>query len=203
MKIFCVGRNYIDHAKELNNPIPESPVIFIKPRTSLLEKNEPFYHPSFSNDIHYEIELVLKIKKNGKHIQAPFVPDYLEEITVGVDLTARDLQSKLKSKGHPWELAKAFDHSAIVGDFVSLDSLPSKKNIEFSLSQNRKEVQHGNSKDMLFTFHEIVVYISQFFTLNIGDLIFTGTPAGVGRVKSGDTLEGFLERQSRFTCQIC
>ena len=194
MKIICVGRNYVDHAKELNNPIPKSPLLFLKPQTAIPIKGQPFFHPDFSNDVHYELELVIKIERIGKFIDEQFAHKYYSEIGLGIDFTARDLQAKLKEKGHPWEKAKAFDGSAPVSqDFVSIEDLPGIDNISFHLEKNGERVQVGNSKDMIFSVHKLISEISQYFTLKIGDLIFTGTPAGVGKVEIGDVLEGFLE----------
>ena len=192
MKIFCVGRNYVDHAKELNNPVPEQPLIFIKPSTAYLNRNKPFYHPEFSNDIHYELELVLKICRKGKHIAEKFAHRYYDQISVGIDFTARDVQAKFKAKGWPWELAKGFDHSAPIGPFEPLSDEDKTKPILFDLDINGKRVQSGNSGDMIFSFDRLISYISGYFTLHEGDMLFTGTPAGVGQIKIGDRLEGFL-----------
>lgn len=202
MKIFCIGRNYVDHALELNNPVPKSPLIFMKPQTALLSDGKPFFHPDFSENIHHEIELVLKIKKNGKNIVPGFGADYFDAIGLGIDFTARDLQDKLKEKGQPWELAKAFDNSAVLGNFIDKSELGDLAAIEFSLTKNGDIVQQGNSKDLIFTFGYLIEYISRFFTLQTGDLIYTGTPAGVGPVKPGDVLEGFLGDQSMLKCEI-
>jgi len=202
VKIICIGRNYGAHAAELNNPIPEFPLIFMKPSTALLVNNKPFYVPSFSNDIHFEVEVVLKICKNGRHVQAEHADSFYEELTVGIDFTARDLQSKLKEKGHPWELAKAFDQSAVLGRFIRKDSLSDLNHLKFSLLKNDEVVQRGNTSDMLFDFASIISYTSQFFKLQAGDLIFTGTPAGVGPVKIGDHLVGVLEGTRLFECEI-
>ncbi len=202
MKIFCIGRNYVDHALELNNPVPKSPLVFMKPATALLTDNKPFYHPEFSENIHHEVELVLKIKKNGKKILPGFGADYYDEIGLGIDFTARDLQDKLKEKGQPWELAKAFDNSAVVGHFLPKSQFVSMADIVFSLQKNGQLVQTGNSKDLIFTFDYLIEYISKYFTLQTGDLIYTGTPAGVGAVKPGDKLEGFLGAESMFVCEI-
>ncbi len=202
MKIFCIGRNYALHAKELGNAIPESPVVFMKPVTALLKNNLPFFYPEFSEAIEYEAELVLKISKNGKHVQSKFAKDYYDEITVGIDFTARDLQSKLKEKGLPWELAKAFDQSAVLGEFVSFDQLKNKDEISFSLLKNGSIAQEGTSKDVLFTFDELICFISQYFTLQAGDLIYTGTPAGVAKVAIGEKYEGLLEGRKVFECEI-
>jgi acylpyruvate hydrolase len=193
MKIIAIGRNYVDHAKELNNPVPTEPVVFLMPDTCILNNNKPFFYPDFSRDIHYEVELVLKINRVGKNIQAKFAHRYFEEITVGIDFTARDLQKKAKEKGLPWEKAKAFDGSAPIGEFVKLDDLQNKEAIPFALDLNGERVQSGNSSEMIFSFSEIIAYVSQFFSLKMGDLIFTGTPAGVGPVKIGDRLTASIE----------
>jgi len=198
MKIFCIGRNYADHAKELKNEIPDRPVIFMKPETAIVRKNQPFFYPPFSSDVHYELELVLRIGKVGKFIEPRFARRYIDAITVGIDFTARDLQSELKRKGLPWERAKAFDGSAIVGDFVPFASLPMNTSIDFQLLKNGVEVQRGSSADMLFSFDEIIAEISTFSTLKKGDLIFTGTPSGVGPVQLGDELVGFLNGVQSF-----
>lgn len=192
MKIICIGRNYAAHAKELNNPIPAQPVVFMKPASALLINRKPFYFPEFTKDLHYEAEIVLKIGKNGRHVQPEFALDYIQEIGLGIDFTARDLQSELKAKGQPWELAKGFDGSAVIGEFLSLDTLPGLSNIEFYLEKNGERVQHGFSKDMLFSFQDIICFVSQYFKLQMGDYIYTGTPAGVGPVVVGDKLRGFL-----------
>ena len=202
MKIFCIGRNYIDHALELNNPVPKSPLIFMKPPTALLTDGKPFYHPDFSENIHHEIELVLKIKKNGKSIVSGFGDDYFDEIGLGIDFTARDIQDKLKEKGQPWELAKAFDNSAVLGKFSPKSSYADVSSIAFSLHKNGEPVQLGNSKDLIFSFGFLVEYISRYFTLQTGDLIYTGTPAGVGPVKPGDKLEGFIGDDSMLQCEV-
>lgn len=191
MKIFCIGRNYSEHAKELGNAVPENPVVFAKPDTALLKNGEDFYLPSFSNDVHHEIELVIKIHKVGKNIQEKFARNYYNEIGLGVDFTARDLQAELKSKGLPWELAKGFDGAAPLGNFMSVEGVD-LSNIDFSLMKNGKLVQQGNTAQMIFSFDKIVSFISQYFTLKVGDLIYTGTPAGVGPVAIGDKLEGFI-----------
>ncbi len=195
MKIICIGRNYAEHAKELKNEVPTAPVFFMKPDTALLKENAPFYYPAFSNDIHYEVELVVKISKNGKTILPQFAHKYYDQITVGIDFTARDLQQQCKEKGLPWEKAKAFDQSAVVGQFISLASLPKKDEISFSLSLNKKVVQQGVSNQMLFSVDQIIAYVSGFITLKTGDLIYTGTPAGVGPVKIGDRLEAKIENE--------
>jgi len=193
MKIICIGRNYREHAKELNNPVPSKPVFFMKPDTSLLQKNNPFFYPEFSNDVHYETELVLKISRNGRHIDEKFASKYYDEVGIGIDFTARDIQAECKSKGLPWEIAKAFDQSAPIGKFLPLADLPDKNNINFSLRINGESRQEGNSKDMIFSFDKIIAYVSQFVTLRTGDLIFTGTPEGVGPTKINDHFEAFIE----------
>lgn len=196
MKIICIGRNYAEHAKELNNPVPERPVVFHKPASALLVNEKPLYYPEFTSDLHHEVEIVLKIGKNGKYVQPEFADDYYPEIGLGIDFTARDLQSELKKKGQPWEIAKGFDGSAVLGQFVPLSELPDPSAIEFELHKNGEVVQRGNTRDLLFSFNDIIVYVSQFFKLQMGDLIFTGTPAGVGPVQVGDLLEGFLYTKS-------
>lgn len=201
MKILCVGRNYTEHAKELGNAVPENPVIFSKPDTALLKNGEPFYHPDFSSDIHHEVELVIKISKMGKKIQPKFARNYFNEIGLGIDFTARDTQSKLKEKGLPWELAKAFDGSAPIGDFIKVEGLD-LSNINFSLKKNGEVVQQGNTSQMIFPFEEIVSFVSQYFTLKVGDLIYTGTPAGVSKINIGDELEGFIEDQPMLVCEV-
>ncbi|MES2380439.1 MAG: fumarylacetoacetate hydrolase family protein [Bacteroidota bacterium] len=201
MKILCVGRNYSEHAKELGNAVPENPVIFSKPDTALLKNNEPFYLPDFSNDVHHEVELVIKINKVGKKIQEKFAHNYFSEIGLGIDFTARDKQSELKSKGLPWELAKAFDGSAPIGNFINIENID-LKNIDFSLQKNGALVQKGNTSQMIFSFEEIVSFVSQYFTLKVGDLIYTGTPAGVGQVNIGDKLEGFIGTDLMLTCEV-
>jgi len=201
MKILCVGRNYSEHAKELGNEVPENPVIFSKPDTALLKNGEDFFHPEFSNDIHHEVELVIKISKMGKKIQPKFARNYFTEIGLGIDFTARDMQSKLKEKGLPWELAKAFDGSAPIGDFINVEGID-LSNINFSLKKNDEIVQQGNTSHMIFTFEEIIGFVSQYFTLKVGDLIYTGTPAGVSKVNVGDKLEGFIEDKPMLMCNI-
>lgn len=193
MKIFCIGRNYAAHAEELHSQIPQEPVVFMKPKNALLLNNNPFYYPDFTVDVHYECEIVLRVCKNGKQIRDQYASRYYDQIGVGIDFTARDLQTKLKEGGLPWEKAKAFDHSAVVGRMVPVSAVPDISAVHFSLSKNGTQVQVGNSKDMLFSFDKLFTHISRYFTVNIGDLVFTGTPAGVGRVQIGDRLEGFLE----------
>ena len=196
MKIFCVGRNYVAHAAELGNEIPDEPVIFMKPKSALLQPNTPFYYPEFTNELHYECELVLRVSKNGKYLQDKFAGKYYDAITAGIDFTARDIQNELKAKGLPWEKAKAWDNSAAVGKWLPMDTIKNKKSINFCLYKNTELVQQDNSANMIHSFDKIVAYISQYFSINIGDLIFTGTPAGVGEVVVGDELELFIEEQS-------
>ena len=193
MKIICIGRNYAEHAKELKNDIPSEPVIFMKPKNALLLPEKPLFYPEFTDDLHYECELVVKICKNGKYVQERFARKYYEEVTVGIDFTARDLQQKQKEKGLPWEIAKAFDGSAAVGRFVSIPADRNINDLKFELKLNDQVVQEGHTRDMIFSINKIIEYVSQYFTLNIGDLIFTGTPSGVGAVNVYDKLDGFLE----------
>ena len=201
MKIFCVGRNYSEHAKELNNAIPEAPVIFMKPPTALL-KGKDFYMPEFSKDMHFECELVYRVCKNGKHIAAQFASKYVDAVAVGIDFTARDVQSNQKTKGLPWEIAKAFDNSAVVSEFTPISAIAHPSSINFSMEKNGTTVQTGNSADMLYAIDTIIEYLSQFFTLQQGDLIYTGTPAGVGPVAIGDMLTGYLEGVKSFEINI-
>jgi acylpyruvate hydrolase len=201
MKIICIGRNYGLHAKELGNDIPDKPVIFCKPDTAILKNNEDFYIPPFSNDVHHEAELVIKIDKVGKTIAPQFAPKYYSQITLGIDFTARDLQSDLKSKGLPWELAKAFDNSAVIGEFVNLENR-NIQDLHFTLEKNGEIVQNGHTADMLFKVDDIIGFVSQYFTLKTGDLIFTGTPAGVGKVNAGDKLIAKLENQELLNFNI-
>ncbi|WP_443939939.1 fumarylacetoacetate hydrolase family protein [Pedobacter sp. MW01-1-1] len=193
MKIIAIGRNYSEHAKELNNPIPTVPVIFLKPDTAVLKDNKPFYLPDFSNDIHFELEVVLKISKEGKHIAEKFASNYYEEIGLGIDFTARDIQSKHKEKGLPWELAKGFDNSAPISTFIPKAEFEDLYNLNFELKINNERRQKGCTKDLLFSFEKIISFVSQYITLKKGDLIFTGTPEGVGKVQQGDKLEAWLE----------
>ncbi|MDF2383871.1 fumarylacetoacetate hydrolase family protein [Nostoc ellipsosporum NOK] len=202
MKIFCVGRNYSDHAKELNNAIPDEPVIFMKPKSALLQAHTPFYYPEFTNELHYECELVLRVCKNGKYIQEKFANKYYDAISAGIDFTARDIQNELKAKGLPWEKAKAWDNSAVIGKWLPVTGLKNKREINFSLNKNQETVQKGNSNEMMYDFDSLVSYISNYFSLNIGDVIFTGTPAGVGEVVVGDELEGFVEKESVFKLEV-
>ena len=202
MKIICIGRNYASHIAELQNEKPEEPVIFMKPDSALVLKQHPFVIPEFSQDVHHEIELVVKINKVGKYIDKKFAHKYYDEITVGIDFTARDVQQKLKDKGLPWEKAKAFDGSAVVGDFINKNELKTADNILFKLTNNSEVVQEGESQNMLWDIDEIIEYVSQYFTLKIGDLIFTGTPQGVAAVKSDDLLEGYLEGKQLFRIQV-
>jgi 2-keto-4-pentenoate hydratase/2-oxohepta-3-ene-1,7-dioic acid hydratase in catechol pathway len=202
MKIICVGRNYADHAKELGNDIPEEPVIFMKPKSALLQSHTPFYYPEFSNELHYECELVLRVCKNGKYIQERHASNYYNGITVGIDFTARDIQDELKKKGLPWEKAKAFDNSAAVGKFIDVTPAMNRKNIGFTFYKNKELVQTGNSGEMIFSIDSLISHISNYFSLNIGDLIFTGTPAGVGECVVGDILEAFLEKDNLLTVEV-
>jgi acylpyruvate hydrolase len=193
MKIIAIGRNYAEHAKELNNPVPTVPVIFMKPDTAILKDNKPFYHPDFSEDIHHEIEIVLKVSKEGKHIGEKFASSYYEEIGLGIDFTARDIQNRHKEKGLPWELAKAFDGSAPISAFVPKTKFANIYDINFKLDVSGETRQEGNTGNLLFSFESIIAFVSKYVTLKKGDLIFTGTPAGVSKVKVGDRLEGYLE----------
>ena len=202
MKIICIGRNYIDHIKELSNQKPMNPVVFLKPDSSIIAKNQNFIIPSFSNEIHHEVELVIKINKVGKHIDKSFSHKYYDEIGLGIDFTARDIQNNLKQKGHPWEKSKAFDNSCMVGNFLKKEKIEDISKIEFSLKKNNEIVQSGCSNDMLWKIDELISYVSQYFTLKIGDLIFTGTPSGVSKVESGDILEGYISSIKMFTLKV-
>ena len=202
MKIICIGRNYIDHIKELSNQKPMNPVVFLKPDSAVIAKNQNFIIPSFSNEIHHEVELVIKINKVGKHIDKFFSHKYYDEIGLGIDFTARDIQSNLKEKGHPWEKSKAFDSSCMVGNFLKKEKLEDISKIQFSLKKNNEIVQSGCSNDMLWKIDELISYVSQYFTLKIGDLIFTGTPSGVSKVESGDILEGYISSFKMFTLKV-
>jgi 2-keto-4-pentenoate hydratase/2-oxohepta-3-ene-1,7-dioic acid hydratase in catechol pathway len=201
MKIICIGRNYSEHIKELNNETPDEPVIFIKPDSALLRNNAPFFIPDFSTDIHHEVELVIKINKLGKHIPVEFAKDYYTEIGLGIDFTARDVQSKLKEKGLPWEKAKGFDHSAVISKFIPIQNY-NLSDLNFSLTKNDTLVQEGNTKQMIHNIDEIIAHVSQYFTLKIGDYIFTGTPAGVGNVNTNDHLVGKIEDQVVFDFRV-
>ncbi|MCH2021445.1 MAG: fumarylacetoacetate hydrolase family protein [Saprospiraceae bacterium] len=203
MKIICVGRNYAEHAKELNNPVPEKPLLFLKPDTAQLLENGPLYYPGFTKELHYEVEILLKICKNGKFIKPRFAQDYYKEVSVGIDFTARDIQRLCKEKGHPWEIAKSWNNSAAIGKFIPKEDAKNKNgHIEFSLQKNKKIVQKGLSSNMITSFDELISYISQYFTLLRGDVIFTGTPKGVGEVQNGDIFEAFIGAESLLTCQI-
>ncbi|MBG16228.1 MAG: 2-hydroxyhepta-2,4-diene-1,7-dioate isomerase [Crocinitomicaceae bacterium] len=202
MKIICIGRNYANHAKELNNPIPKEPLFFLKPDSSILPKRNPFYIPNFTNEVHFEVELILKICRLGKNINEKFADTYYNEIGLGIDFTARDIQDQCKKNGHPWEKAKAFDQSAVVSSLFIEKELLDLTKINFRLEKNNRVVQQGNSSDMLFNFNQLISYVSKYMTLKIGDLIFTGTPAGVGKVEIGDELVGYLENKKAFTTRI-
>jgi 2-keto-4-pentenoate hydratase/2-oxohepta-3-ene-1,7-dioic acid hydratase in catechol pathway len=202
MKIICIGRNYVDHIAELNNKTPKDPVVFLKSDSSLLIKNQPFFIPEFSNEIHYEVEILIKINKIGKFIEPKFSHRYYDQISLGIDFTARDLQSELKSNGLPWEKAKAFDGSALVGKWVNKNNFDSLDNLNFSLDLNGNTVQKGNTSLMLWTTDQIISYVSKFFTLKIGDIIFTGTPSGVGKVNINDELVGKIENEEFFKLKI-
>ncbi|TDS10354.1 fumarylacetoacetate hydrolase family protein [Sphingobacterium paludis] len=202
MKIIAVGRNYIDHAKELNNPVPSTPVIFMKPDTALLKDNKDFYYPEFSKDVHYEVELVIRVCNEGKHVSPKFAHKYYDAIGLGIDFTARDIQAQHKEKGLPWELAKAFDHSAVMSPLIPKEEFSDFKNIAFSMQKNAEVVQSGNSGDMIFDFETLIVFISKYITLRKGDLIYTGTPVGVGPIAIGDKFEGFIGERPMFNCAI-
>lgn len=203
MKIICIGRNYTAHAEELNNPVPKTPLLFLKPDTAQLLDNYPLFYPDFTKDLHYEAEILLKICKNGKHIAPKFAPDYYKEVSIGIDFTARDIQRECKEKGHPWEIAKAWNHSAAIGQFIPLEKAQNTDGIiSFSLTKNGTTVQRGVTSDMLTNFNDLIAYISKYFMLLRGDIIFTGTPKGVGPVQIGDKLEGFIGAQSLLSCTI-
>lgn len=202
MKMICIGRNYTEHARELNNPVPAEPVFFMKPESAQLRNNQPFIYPPFSNDIHYEVELVLHVCKVGRNILPQFAGSYYDGIGIGIDFTARDLQQKAKEKGLPWEMAKAFDFSAPVSRFLPKEEFADLKKINFGLLKNGEWVQKGNSGDMIFDFESIIAYVSKFVTLKQGDYIFTGTPAGVGPVAIGDKLEAAIENEKLLLCNI-
>jgi len=202
MKIICIGLNYKSHIEELNKTVPTTPIFFLKPETALTLRNRPFFYPEFSNNIHYETELVVRINKLGKHIQKKFAHTYYDEIGLGLDLTARDIQAEVFKNTLPWEISKAFDGSAVVNRFLPKTVFADLQNINFSLFKNKQLVQQGNTSDMLFPIDEVIAYVSQFITLKIGDLIFTGTPCGIGKVDIGDELEGFIENELMFKCRI-
>lgn len=199
MKIICIGRNYIDHVDELKNKKPSSPVIFLKPETAVILKNQPFFIPDYSNDVHYEVEILVKIKKLGKSIETKFSHKYYDQVGLGIDFTARDLQSELKKNGLPWEKSKAFDGSALIGEWVNKNEFNDLNNLNFSLNKNGKSVQSGNTFNMLWSIDELISEVSKFFTLKIGDVIFTGTPSGVGKVSENDLLEGFINEKNFFS----
>ncbi|MBI1221465.1 MAG: 2-hydroxyhepta-2,4-diene-1,7-dioate isomerase [Bacteroidetes bacterium] len=202
MKIICIGRNYRDHAKELNNDVPDEPVIFLKPDSSILKPNQVFFLPDQFKEVHHEVELLVRISRNGKHIAERFAYKYYDEIGLGIDFTARDKQNELKAKGLPWELAKGFDGSALVSKMISKTAFPSIQDIHFRLLKNGDEVQKGFTGDMLFSIDKIIAFVSQYYTLKMGDIIYTGTPAGVGPVHKEDVIEGFLEDKKMFSCKI-
>ncbi|MGO3183283.1 MAG: fumarylacetoacetate hydrolase family protein [Aequorivita sp.] len=202
MKIICIGRNYADHIKELDSAKPTEPVIFLKPDTSVLIKKQPFFIPEFSNEVHHEVELLVRINKIGKHIDRKFAHKYYDEIGLGIDFTARDLQTKLKQEGLPWEKAKAFDGAAVVGKFLKKEEIEDVNNIVFSLKRNEKTVQKGDSALMVWKIDALIEYISKYFTLKIGDIIFTGTPAGVGRVETNDILTGYIGQTEMFSIKV-
>ena len=202
MKIICVGRNYGEHAKELGNDLPDQPILFMKPKSALLQSHTPFYYPEFTNELNYECELVLRVCKNGKYIQERHAANYYNGITVGIDFTARDIQDELKKRGLPWEKAKAFDNSAAIGKFLDITPHMDKKNINFRMYKNKELVQQGNSSQMIFSFDSIVEHISNYFSLNIGDVIFTGTPAGVGECVVGDELEAYIEENKQLSLEV-
>lgn len=202
MKLICIGRNYTAHIEELENERPKDPIIFLKPDTSILLKKQPFFIPDFSDDIHHEVELLIKINKVGKHIDRKFAHKYYDEVGLGIDFTARDLQSQLKAKGHPWEKAKAFDGAAVVSEWLPKSQFPDINNVNFRLERNGAIVQDGNTKLMLWKVDELIEYVSKYFTLKIGDIIFTGTPAGVGKVFAEDQLKGFIENEELFSIKV-
>ncbi|MDX2279343.1 MAG: fumarylacetoacetate hydrolase family protein [Saprospiraceae bacterium] len=202
MKIFCIGRNYAEHAKELNNPIPTEPIIFMKPLTAMMVGNKPLYFPDFTNDLHYEGEIVLRVCKNGRSVQPEFAHRYYDSVAFGIDFTARDLQDKLKQKGQPWEIAKGFDRSAPISPWIPIEEIKDRNDIHFQLKKNGEVVQDGHTRDLIFNFDTLICHISRYFTVQKSDLIFTGTPAGVGPVQIGDVLEGFIEDRHLLTCAI-
>ncbi len=202
MKLICIGRNYTKHIEELENEKPKDPVVFLKPDTAILLKKQPFFIPDFSNDVHHEVEILVKINKVGKHINRKFAHKYYDEISLGIDFTARDLQSELKAKGLPWEKAKAFDGAAVIGKWLPKNAFKDVNNISFSLRKNNAIVQDGNTNLMLWKIDELIEYVSKYFTLKIGDIIFTGTPAGVGKVVANDKLKGFIEKEELFSITV-
>ncbi len=202
MKLICIGRNYTEHIKELENEKPTDPVIFLKPDTAILLKKQPFFIPDFSDDVHHEVEVLVKINRVGKYIGRKFAHKYYKEISLGMDLTARDLQSQLKAKGLPWEKAKAFDGSAVIGSWLSVDKIKDVNDINFSLKKNEEIVQSGNTSLMLWKIDELIEYVSKYFTLKIGDVIFTGTPAGVGKIFANDKLKGYIEDIEMFSITV-
>jgi 2-keto-4-pentenoate hydratase/2-oxohepta-3-ene-1,7-dioic acid hydratase in catechol pathway len=202
LKIICIGRNYTDHIAELDNERPEHPIIFLKPDTAILLKNQPFFIPDFSNDVHHEVEILVKISRVGKHIDRRFAHKYYDEIGLGIDFTARDLQQELKSKGLPWEKAKSFDGAAVIGEFILKESFKDVNKIDFSLQKNEEVVQKGNTSLMLWKIDALIEYISKYFTIKIGDIIFTGTPSGVAKVNSNDRLAGFIEEKEVFSIKV-
>ena len=202
MKIFAIGQNYVEHNKELNSKNPIEPVVFMKPDTALLKNNKPFFIPDFTEELHYETELIVKFNRLGKNIDESFSSRYFAEIGLGVDFTARDLQRKLKAEGKPWEISKAFDNSAVIGNFLPVTEFDDIQNIRFRLDLNGKTVQNGNSSEMIFPINELVAYVSRFFTIKIGDILFTGTPVGVGKVAIGDRLEGYIFDKKMFDFYI-
>jgi len=202
MKIICIGLNYKSHIEELKKTVPAEPLFFLKPETALTLKNRPFFYPEFSNNIHYEVELVVRINKLGKYIQRKFAHTYYNEIGLGIDFTARDIQAEVFKNALPWEISKAFDGSAVVSPFYAKTTFPDLQNLNFSLFKNKQLVQQGNTRDMLFSIDEIIEHVSKFITLKIGDIIFTGTPCGVGKVEIGDELEGYIEDRLMFRCRV-
>ena len=201
MKIFCIGRNYADHAREMGSKVPGTPMVFMKPPSALLVNNKPFYIPDFTSDVHYEAEIVWRIAKNGRHVQPEFALSYIDAIAFGIDFTARDIQQQCKEKGHPWEIAKSFDSSAALSKFIPVEDVD-LHNVQFSLKLNGEEVQNGNTADQIFGPREIISHISRYFKLQTGDYIYSGTPSGVGSVAIGDHIEGFIGTQSMLTCSI-
>jgi 2-keto-4-pentenoate hydratase/2-oxohepta-3-ene-1,7-dioic acid hydratase in catechol pathway len=202
VKLICIGRNYTEHIAELQNEKPTDPVVFLKPDTSILLKKQPFFIPDFSNDVHHEVEILVKINKIGKHIDKKFAHKYYDEVGLGIDFTARDVQAALKAKGLPWEKAKAFDGAAVIGNWLPKSNFANVNNINFTLKRNNEVVQKGNTAFMLWKIDEIIEYVSKYFTLKIGDIIFTGTPAGVGKVSANDVLQGFIEETEMFSIKV-